>query len=74
MVCRQTEASFISDESGQATVEFVALLMAGLIMVVALGQLWEVLAEGLFVEHALSSASHHVLLISPGNIADVFLY
>lgn len=47
---------------------------AFLALVVALGVLWRPLEGGLFVEHALMAASHHVQGTAPGGVADVFLY
>lgn len=38
------------------------------------GALWRSLKSGLFVDHALASASHHVQGVLAGGIADVFLY
>lgn len=62
------------DVRGQATVEF-ALVAAGFLTVaLALGVLWRSFEGGLFVEHALTAASHHVQGAAPGAIADVFLY
>ena len=61
-------------ERGQSTVEFALVTAALLVVVVTSALLWRGLESGLFVEHALSSASHHVGLASPGSIADVFLY
>ena len=63
-----------ADESGQGTVEFALVTAAFMAVVVALGLLWRAFEGGLFVQHALLSASHHVQLASPGCIADVFLY
>lgn len=62
------------DARGQGTVEFVVVAAAFLVVVVAGGALWRALEGGLFVEHALASASHHVHMAAPGNVADVFLY
>lgn len=62
------------DERGQSTVEFALVTAALLIVVVACSMLWRRMESGLFVEHALSSASHHIELAAPGSIADVFLY
>ena len=47
---------------------------AFLVIVVALAALWRQVEGGLFVEHALVAASHHVQLTAPGFLADVFLY
>ena len=45
-------------------------------LVVAAGAaaLWRSLQGGLFVEHALVAASHHVQLTTAAFLADVFLY
>lgn len=59
---------------GQSTVEFALVTAALLVVVIACGLLWRQLEGGLFVEHALSSASHHVESAAPGTIADVFVY
>lgn len=61
-------------EDGQGTVEFALVAAAFMAAIVACGLLWRTLEGGLFVEHALLSASHHVQLASPGCAADVFLY
>lgn len=61
-------------ENGQGTVEFAIVTAAFLTVALALGALWRAVEEGLFVNHALLSASHHVQLAMPGGIADVFLY
>ena len=77
--CRRRVARAVSlaargGERGQGTVEF-ALVTAGLLaVVVACGALWRSLEGGLFVEHALTAASHHVQGVAPGAVADVFLY
>lgn len=61
-------------ECGQATVGFVLVATAMLVVVVVLGLLWRQIEVGTFIEHALASASHHVQMTSPGSVADVFLY
>lgn len=61
-------------ESGQGTVEYALVTAAFVVMLVALGALGRALEGGLFAEHALASASHHVQLAAPGSVADVFLY
>ena len=64
----------IRNTDGQSTLEF-ALVGAGFLsIVVALGILWRSLESGLFVEHALASASHHVSMAFIGVMGDVFLY
>lgn len=61
-------------EAGQGTVEFAVVMAGFLVVVVGLGVLWRAFEGGLFVEHALAAASHHVQGVAPGTIADVFLY
>lgn len=68
------EAAARESESGQGTVEFALVTVGFLAVVVACGALWRALGDGAFVEHALTSASHHVQAAMPGSIADVFLY
>lgn len=67
-------ARALRDERGQGTVEFALVAAAFLAVVVACGALWQVLERGLFVDHAVTSASHHVQMAAPGSLADVFLY
>lgn len=62
------------DERGQATVEFALVTAAFLSIGVACGALWHAFEGGLFVEHALLGASHHVAGVAPGLLADIFLY
>lgn len=61
-------------ERGQATVEFALVAAAFLSIGAACAALWRAFEGGLFVEHALLSASHHVAGIAPGLLADIFLY
>ena len=52
-----------------------SLVTAGLLaVIVACGALWRSFEGGLFVEHALMAASHHVQGAALGAVADVFLY
>lgn len=62
------------NECGQGTVEFALVTAAFLAAVIALGALWRGLEAGMFVDHALMSASHHIQMTMPGSVADVFLY
>ncbi|MEF9841252.1 MAG: hypothetical protein RR773_01670 [Raoultibacter sp.] len=62
------------EDRGQVTVEFAVILVAFLAIAIALGVVWRALEGGLFVDHALQSASHHMETVVPGVIADVFLY
>lgn len=60
--------------SGQATVEFAVVMAGVLAVVLACGLLWRAFDRGLFVEHALLSASHHVASGSAGSAIDVFSF
>lgn len=63
-----------ADEKGQSTVEFAVVTVAFLAVTAALSALWHALADGVFVEHALAVASHHIQAVAPTTIADIFLY
>ena len=54
------------NECGQGTVEFALVTAAFLAAVIALGALWRGLEAGMFVDHALMSASHHIQMTMPG--------
>jgi hypothetical protein len=60
-------------QSGQSTVEYAIVCAALLCVVVALGALMNVVRDGVFVEHAKTSASHSVE-DSAGGFTDVFSY
>ncbi len=45
-----------------------------LALTAALAAMWHMLDSGLIVEHALSVASHHLQLVAPAAVADIFLY
>lgn len=60
--------------SGQSTVEYALVLFGFLALILAMGALGQFFQEGNLVAHALSSASHHVTLVSPGALRDVFAY
>lgn len=61
-------------EAGQATVEFAIVLAAFMVVAIAYGALWDSLKEGVFIEHALQSASHHIQQVAQGAWADVLAY
>lgn len=63
-----------SRETGQATVEFAVVTAAFFSLVAVLGVLWRAFNQGLFIQHALSSASHHIESVALGSIADIFLF
>ena len=50
----------VADESGQSTVEYAIVFTALLAVVAGAGALMGVLGDGLFVQHAVTSASHSV--------------
>lgn len=62
----------LSDENGQSTVEFAIVTAAVLIIVITLGLLWNLGDAGVFVNHALSCASHHLQNAAAGIVGDVF--
>ncbi len=64
----------LSSASGQGTVEYALVMAALLSIVIGLGALWRVFDAGILVEHALASASHHMQAVTPGAVADVFIY
>lgn len=64
----------IENTEGQSTVEFALVGIAFMAMAIAFGVLWRALESGLFVDHALLSASHHLVGVSIGVVGDVFLY
>lgn len=81
MKFRMTAASFLnsctrvsSNVRGQGTVEFAVLTGGLMVIVIAFGLLWRALGSGLFVEHALSAASHHIDGAALGAISDVLLF
>ncbi len=66
-------AALLRDDRGQSTVEYVIILGTFLVVVIALGAVWRAMDDGTFLDHALSAASHHLLLSAAG-VIDVFLY
>jgi hypothetical protein len=69
---RKLKVKFASVQ-GQSTVEYAIVFAALLIIVVALGALMNVVSDGVFVEHAKTSASHNIE-DSAGGMSDVFAY
>ena len=49
------------------------VLAASLAVVVGLGMLWGAVDGGMFVQHAVASASHNIQGMA-GSVADVFCY
>lgn len=62
------------DERGQSTVEFAVIMMGFAAITAALAALAHGFGDGLFVAHALATASHHIQSVSPVTAADIFLY
>jgi hypothetical protein len=54
--------------------EYVLVGVVLLLIILALGALADRLQQGLFVEHALKSASHAATENSAGTIGDIILY
>lgn len=65
--------SFLENDTGQSTVEYAVVAAVFIAIVVALGALANVLGDGLFVQHALAAASHHVKG-SLGGAIDAFCF
>lgn len=63
-----------ADSTGQSTIEFALVVVAFLALLIGFGVMWRAFDEGLFVEHATKSASHHMQLVYPGAIRDVLAY
>lgn len=74
MVCNMKKLleKIYRDKSGQSTVEFAIVTSAILLIIVALGMFWNLGKDGIFVDHAQSSASHHLQDSAMGVIGDVF--
>lgn len=60
-------------EKGQSTVEFAIVTFAIICIILALGSLFRELELGVFLEHAISSASHNIVN-SINGITDSFCY
>ncbi len=65
--------SMVCSECGQSTVEYAVIMAAFLTLIIALASLWQVLDRGVFVAHALASASHHLTGVFSGVVVDAFL-
>lgn len=60
--------------SGQSTVEFAIVMAAFLSVALGISALWHAIDQGLFVQHALQSASHHLQGVDLGAWGDVLAY
>ena len=63
----------LGNERGQGTVEYAIVTAAFLCVIVAGTALWRALPQGLFVDHGLASASHHLAGAATW-IADVLVF
>ncbi len=71
---RRAQRLLLGSNSGQATVEYALLVFALLSVIGACAILWRTLEAGVFVEHAVAGASHHLAGVSPAAIVDMLLY
>lgn len=62
----------INSENGQSTVEFAIVTAAMLVIVITLGLFWNLGSDGILVDHAQSSASHHLEDAAAGIVGDIF--
>ncbi len=69
----QWDKRLVADERGQSSVEYAIVLSALLCVLVGIGALMGVLDEGVFVHHAVTSASH-CLQSSLTGITDLFCF
>ena len=63
-----------SDNGGQSTVEYLIVGIALMVVFIALGVLLGRIESGLFVKHAIDSASHAFGKNTMGSLGDVLLY
>jgi hypothetical protein len=61
-------------ESAQSTVEFALVTAAFLAVTLGLGALMRFASGGDLMYHALICASHHIQMVAPTTLVDVFLY
>ena len=66
--------AYLANAHGQSTVEFAVIAAGFMSLAVALSAIWHFLDGGLLVEHALAVASHHIQMVAPATIPDIFLY
>lgn len=65
--------SLIHEAQGQSTVEYALVVSGFLVVFLAMGLMHHAISSGLFVEHALMSASHVITNVPDGVLRDVFL-
>ena len=66
--------ALIASVSGQSTVEFAVVMSTFLAVTAALAALWRAIGDGLLTSHALAVASHHIQMVAPTTLVDIFLY
>lgn len=59
---------------GQATVEYVLVLLAFVSMLVALAAIWHAGRDGVLIDHAVEAASHSFASGFLGSAKDLLLY
>lgn len=59
---------------GQSSVEYALVMAAFVSLIVGLGALTHLFADGLVLDHAVQSASHCLTGIASGVWADIFVY
>ncbi|MDR3315193.1 MAG: hypothetical protein LBS98_01705 [Coriobacteriales bacterium] len=64
----------LNDTAGQATVEYLIIGLVLIAIITALGLFAGRVSDGLFVEHAATSASHGITQGVMGAMGDVLLY
>ena len=64
----------VGNERGQSTVEYAVVMAAFAVVLAGAAALLHAIQSGVFIDHALSVASHHVAGVVPATIADIFLY
>ena len=71
---RTAKALFKRRGSGQGTVEYAIVMAAFLAIAFGFSALWHAFDQGLLVQHALQSASHHLQGVDLGAWGDVLAY
>jgi len=64
----------LKNQKGQATLEYALTGLILLAVIIGFATLQARLGEGLFIEHALNSASHGTYQDTGGIVGDVLLY
>lgn len=64
--------SIFINKNGQSSLEFAVITAAMLLIILTIGMLWKLSDQGIFVEHAIHSASHHISDAAAGIVGDLF--